>query len=700
MQTWIGGGSEHANPGGFTVREAVESAKQARAELVAICDDSMYYLGELMAVATTEGIEVAVGLEYRMAGGTKLWLLARSADAIRTLFRCHNEPGRLPLESMVDQPIIAIVREVDQHRADLECRELAQAFGDRLVTATDARRARRTALTSGEVITELPGVEELLDTPLELPKVRRDAAAEAAELRRRVSEAGVPPHLADRVERELERICRLGVAAAFLRAHDIASLAHKERIVIGPGRGSAVGAALSYVLGITAVDPTRYGLLFDRFLPEGTKRLPDIDIDVSAARRNELLDKLAEGKDYTSLRCSTPARWSVRSYLTTRGGRLTEEERKVLERLANESGTLEQAVDELQKQLGAVATHDKLRQSLEQVYKNAGRIQGWQTHPSAVVFVPNGEVVPVVPTKADRTKKQLALSEPDLLGLVKIDLLSSAVLDACAAMRSQLNAEPPASYEDRAVYRALAAGSLQRVFQFNGEAGRRVLQAVQPSNFEELVACEALLRPGSSAGVEDYHAAKQHAVAGELATTGGDEEFVAAKRGKRHVNYVAVALKDILRPTYGVLIYDEQFLAAAWCYAKMPPAEAEQYRRAVARGDKQTTAHYGKRFVELARDQGRRDELTARVRSLLERSGGYTFARAHAVPYAMLSYESAYYEVHFPTQWHKAHQQHQSPKERAEALYSPRHDHELTVEHNMATHHAPLSLVSPLLRRS
>lgn len=661
MRTLIGAKSEHATSGDAecrlpSVQTLVQRAASEHAELFAICDPNLYHVVDLVDAKADTDVEVAIGCEHVLASGARIWCVARSALAIKALFAYHNAlivpdaPSHAAaLAGLANTGTVVILHAEDQRTWQSESEVLQDALGDDWWTTAEWSGWVHLAATDPDgLIREAPFAERMLAEPFELPKVERDHQADMNELKRRVENAlahATPPrdayardeHRRQRIEKELERIEAKNAAGMFIQAHDVVRIARNEAIPIGPGRGSAVASAVAYVLGLTDVDPMRYGLLFERFLPATGNKTADIDIDVSQQGRSTLLRRMAEQAEGTVIAgIGTRERWTYKSYVLTQPWARHVDEADKRHLIEHAAVRMEQGAEP--ETIAAELlpnTPDGMRgpltDTLRRAAEHCNHLRMWKAHPDSIVQVPRGHVVPLVRT-TDALGWRVATDRPEVFGLQKIDVLSSKVVDLLAKMRADASPSmKEIDYEDRAVYAALSAGKLPHVFQLKSEYAKQVLAEVRPDNFEELVACQALLRPQAS----------------EMRA-----HYVARKRGTEVVRYVSNKVKPILEDTYGLLLYQEQFLRVAYEFARMPVGEAEDYRRAVERQDARGIADHHSRFVAYAKERcGERDELAERVARMLETTGGYGFSRAHAVAYSHLSYECAWWATKEPTLW-------------------------------------------------
>ncbi len=440
----------------------------------------------------------------------------------------------------------------------------------------------------------------------------------------------------ERLARELEVIRSKGFAGYFLIVADFIAEARRRGIPVGPGRGSAAGSLVAWALGITEVDPLRYGLLFERFLNPERTALPDIDIDVCQRRREEVLEYVRErfGHDRVA-QIITFGTLGARAVLrdVARVQDLGTAETERLARLIPEGMkmTLAEArekVPDLAK--AAAGEHAALfaaAAALEGLARHASR------HAAGIVIanVPITEVCPLYRDADGHVVTQYDMDAVQRLGLLKIDILglrTLTVLENAAHLAgiADLGATT-AGLDDPAVYALLASGHALGVFQLDSTGIRDLLVKVKPSCFGDLAALIALYRPGPIALADD---------------------FIARKHGKTPRSVAHPALEELLADTYGIVLYQEQVMEIAHRMAGFTLAEADELRQAMSKKITEKMARLRRRFLDGALANGIPEETAVGLADLIERFAGYGFNKSHAVAYAVIAYRTAWLKTHHP----------------------------------------------------
>lgn len=451
----------------------------------------------------------------------------------------------------------------------------------------------------------------------------------------------------DRMNKELELIRDHGLSDYFLIVWDIVQAARSLGIPIGPGRGSAAGSLVAFLLGITEVDPLIHGLSFERFLSPDRPDLPDIDLDVCHRRRQELLQYVKDkyGSD----------RFAHIGVLNTYGTRGAVREAGMY------LGMPKKQIDVIAKLMPAFSGQGAIRHCLENLpelqkplfrqdpfrsmFQLAERIEGLphthSAHPSGILLgderlsrtIPlqsrvNGE--PMTPfTKEDI--KALGLLKIDLLGLRNLTVIHDT-LDAIrsrASQRLEVNRIP---LDDADTFHAICSGNTLGCFQLESMGIRQLMRTMQPHNIGELADLLALYRPGAW---------------GE----GIVETYLRRRRREETYRIPWPALQRILAPTYGLILYQEQVMAIAHEAAGYSMGEADSLRRALSGKSVEALTHHQEKFVRGAAGKGILEKEALALFDLLARFAGYSFNKAHSVSYAHLSYWTVYLKTHFPKEY-------------------------------------------------
>jgi DNA polymerase-3 subunit alpha len=465
----------------------------------------------------------------------------------------------------------------------------------------------------------------------------------------------LPAAVNERLEYELGVINRAGYAGYFLIVQDFIAAARDRGIPVGPGRGSAAGSLVAYALGITNVDPLRFDLLFERFLNPERVSMPDIDVDFCFERRGEVIDYVRERYGRASVGQivtfgTMKARAAVKD--VARVLRIPPADADRITKLIPSGPAYSLTIPEAAERVTELK--DLLR--TDPVYSRlvalSSRIEGisrhMSVHAAGVVIArgPLAEYVPVctAPTKGagqsaageDAIITQYDMVALEKVGMLKMDLLGLKTLtvihDAVAmiAARSGQHIDMDAlPFDDPAVYALLRRGRTGGIFQFESALATETLRAIRCVRFDDLVACNALLRPGPlDAGM--------HTV------------FIRRKLGQERVTYAHPLLKDILEPTYGVITYQEQVMRIANVLAGFSLAEADVLRKAVGKKDQELANQEVAKFVERAVAQGHPRPVIEELGRQIVTFGRYGFNKSHSVAYSVLSYHTAWLKAHHP----------------------------------------------------
>jgi len=468
----------------------------------------------------------------------------------------------------------------------------------------------------------------------------------------------LPEAVAARMTYELGVINTAGYAGYFLIVQDFIAAARDRGIPVGPGRGSAAGSLVAYALRITDVDPLRFDLLFERFLNPERVSMPDIDVDFCFERRGEVIE-------YVRQRYGRESVGQIVTFGTMKARAAVKDVARVLKITPGEADKLTKLIPSgpaFNLSIpDAVARVDELRDlvrgnpALVRLMDLSARIEGisrhLSVHAAGVVIAPGPlpDYVPVctAPTKGagqsaggeDVMITQYEMGALEKVGMLKMDILGLKTLtvihDALAMIRERHGTAPSfegMTFDDPAVYEILRQGRTAGVFQFESALATETLRAMRCDRFDDLVATNALLRPGPlDAGM--------HTV------------FIRRKLGQEAVSYPHPSLKEILEPTYGVITYQEQVMRIANVLAGFTLAEADVLRKAVGKKDEALIKKEMTRFIERAVAQGHSKRLAEELAAQIETFGRYGFNKSHSVAYSVLSYQTAWLKAHHPAEF-------------------------------------------------
>ncbi len=447
-----------------------------------------------------------------------------------------------------------------------------------------------------------------------------------------------------RLAHELAIITKMGFAGYFLIVADFIRWAKSQGIPVGPGRGSGAGSLVAYCLGITDLDPIRWGLLFERFLNPERVSMPDFDVDFCMQRRDEVLEYVARryGHDHVAQIITfnaMKAKAAVRDVARTLGF-TPEEADRVAKLIPNELGmTIARALEEEPRLAELAAKDERVRKLLTLAQRLEGKKRNPGKHAAGVVISrrPLVEVAPLFRApEDDDVVVQWDMKQAEKAGLVKFDFLGLKTLTvlALAARLVREREDPDFSLEqipldDPKTFALYRRGETHAVFQVESQGMRELLMRMKPDSLEDLIAAVALYRPGPL-------------------ESGMTESFVRRKHGEEEVRYPHPRLEPILKETYGVIVYQEQVMQIAQELAGYSLGQADLLRRAMGKKIPEEMERQRAVFVEGAKARGVDEALAARIFDDIAKFAGYGFNKSHSAAYALVSYQTAYMKAHYP----------------------------------------------------
>lgn len=456
----------------------------------------------------------------------------------------------------------------------------------------------------------------------------------------------VPAQVAERARYELEIITRMGFAGYFLIVQDFIAAARRMDVRVGPGRGSVVGSLVAYALGITSIDPLPYGLLFERFLNPERVSLPDIDVDFSDDKRDRVIDYVRRRYGEESVaQIITFGTLSSRAVLKDVGrvlGIPASTLNSITEKIPVILGKpmpLEEALQLPDLRWMRESQDPKLRQLVEFSRTLEGFCRNISVHAAGVVIAPGpvSDYVPLCRAPSGEVVTQYAMRELEDAGLLKMDFLglrTLSILDGAVAMVRRTRGMEvdidAVDLQDAQTYEFLSSGRTLGIFQFESETMQEALRQLKPSSLEDLVALNALNRPGPMEYIP---------------------EFIARKNGRKPIEYLHPLMEPLLRTTYGILIYQEQVMQLAQVIAGFSLAQADLMRRAMGKKDQQLMQQQRQAFIDGAVRRGIAPEVAEAIFALIERFASYGFNKSHALAYAYLAYQTAYLKAHFTAEF-------------------------------------------------
>jgi DNA polymerase III subunit alpha len=477
--------------------------------------------------------------------------------------------------------------------------------------------------------------------------------AEEAYLRRLAHEGlrhrfGDPPpaEAVERLEMELAVIEKMGFAAYFLIVWDFVKFAKDSGIAVGPGRGSAAGSIVSYSLQITDVDPLEYELLFERFLNAERISMPDIDIDFSVKGRERVIQYVADKYGRESVaqivtfgrmlpRAATRDAARVLGYDYGTGDRIA---KLIPEPVMGRSKTFDEYLQEEPDLRRVYDSEPQARQVIEVARGLEGIVRNSSIHAAAVVIAdrPLTDIVPLQ-LADDRTVTQYSMKPIEEIGLLKMDFLGLRNLDVIEAaldiIEQSAGGRPDMTklpLDDAKTYEMLARGDSVGVFQFESDGMRDALKKVRPTEFNDIVALNALYRPGAMRFIDTY---------------------ARNKRTPEALQYADDRLRPITQSSYGVILYQEQSMQIAKTIAGFSGPEADDLRKAIGKKQRERMAALRDRFFEGARASGTAEPVIHDLWAVNEAAADYSFNRSHAACYALIGYRTAWLKANYPAEY-------------------------------------------------
>ncbi|MCQ9206829.1 MAG: DNA polymerase III subunit alpha [Omnitrophica bacterium] len=457
---------------------------------------------------------------------------------------------------------------------------------------------------------------------------------------------GMSEVIQKRVNHELQIIGKSGYTSYFLIAWDFVNFAKNKGIPVGPGRGSAAGSVVSYTLGITDIDPLRYGLIFERFLNPERISMPDIDIDFCYERRNEVIDYVINKYSKANV-----------AQIITFGTMMA---KGVIRDVGRVTGMAYAEVDKIAKlipnELNITLDHAlKVEPELSSLYKNdprvtrlidiSRRLEGLtrhaSTHAAGVVISEKALVnyVPLFMTTDGQITTGVPMNSLEKIGLLKMDFLGLRTLTVINETMKivkrirdfDINIEE-IPLDDKKTFELLARADSIGLFQLESSGMRDLLRKLKPERFEEIIALLALFRPGPIG-------------------SGMLDDFIKRKHKKSEIKYDHPVLEPILKETYGIIIFQEQIMRVASELAGFSLAEADTLRRAISKKTPEVMAEARHKFIDGSVKRGVNKETANKIFSQIEYFAGYGFNLSHSAAYAMISYRTAYLKANFPIEF-------------------------------------------------
>ncbi len=445
----------------------------------------------------------------------------------------------------------------------------------------------------------------------------------------------------ERLDYEMGVIEKMGYESYFLIVWDFVRWAKERGIIVGPGRGSAAGSIVAYILNITELDPLDYDLLFERFLNPDRISMPDIDMDFADDRRGEVIEYVTEkyGKDHVAQIITfgtMAARNSIRD--TGRVLGMAYGEVDVIAKLIPQFTHLGDAIRNVPQLNGMYRTDERVKKLLDLALKLEGVARHSSTHAAGVV-ISKAPLVTYTPLQkavkgdiATNTQyemhalEDLGVLKMDFLGLSNLTILKNALRIIKKVYGKEIKLEEM-PLDDKKTYKLLSRGETTGVFQFESAGMKRYIKKLKPTQFEDIVAMVALYRPGPMQFID---------------------EFIDRKQGKKKITYTHPSMENALQNTYGVIVYQEQVMQISKDMAGFTGGEADTLRKAMGKKIAKLMKKMRELFIKGAVKNGVSKKMAEKIFDDFEHFAQYAFNKAHAACYAMIAYWTAYLKAYYP----------------------------------------------------
>lgn len=450
-----------------------------------------------------------------------------------------------------------------------------------------------------------------------------------------------------RLKEEIDLIIKMGFVGYFLVVSDFIQWAKRNNIPVGPGRGSAAGSLASWALEITNIDPLKYNLLFERFLNPERISMPDIDIDFCIEGReaviNYVRDKYGHEKVGQIITFGTMmAKGVVKDVARVLG--IPFEDANALTSLIPEQLkiTLKEALEQEPRLKELIENNPKIGKLFEIAFKLEGITRHASKHAAGIVISPEpiDEVLPVyVPPKSTELVTQYAMTELESIGFLKIDLLGlknlTLIANAIASIERNHHIRIDIDkiiLDDKKTFELLCKGATSGVFQLESEGLKEVLRKLQPDKFEDIIAVNALYRPGPLG-------------------SGMVDDFIERRHGRQKISYLFPELEPVLQETYGVIVYQEQVMKIASTIAGYSLGESDILRRAMGKKKAEEMDAQRAIFLDRSTKRGFDEKKSGELFDLMAYFAGYGFNKSHSAAYALIAYQTAYLKAHYPAEF-------------------------------------------------
>ncbi len=449
-----------------------------------------------------------------------------------------------------------------------------------------------------------------------------------------------------RIAREIEMIKSMGFPGYFLIVWEFIEYAKRRGIPVGPGRGSAAGSLVAYCLGITDVDPLQYDLLFERFLNPERISMPDIDIDFCVRGRAEVINHVTEFYGRESVcqiitfgtMASKAAIKDVGRALNMPYGEVERVAKLIPPPVRGRNVSITQAIEQVAELRTLIETDEQVRDLVGLARVLEGCARHSSVHAAGVVISPKPlhEIVPVAKSDKAELTSQYTMGDLEAVGMLKMDFLALTTLTVINDCLSNLKAKRGIEIDwsevplnDPPTMQLFGDGRTEAIFQFESSGMQEICRRLKPKELEDLAALNALYRPGPLDG-------------------GMVDDFIARHRGEKKVRYILPEMEEILKNTFGILVYQEQIMQLAQKLAGYSLGEADMMRRAMGKKKREEMAKHEQKFISGAVLNNVPKEKAEEIFKLMAQFADYGFNRSHSVAYAYLAFQTAYLKAHYP----------------------------------------------------
>ena len=456
----------------------------------------------------------------------------------------------------------------------------------------------------------------------------------------------------DRMKLELGVIERMGYAGYFLVVWEFIKYAVERGIPVGPGRGSAAGSLVAWCLGITGIDPLQYDLFFERFLNPERVSMPDIDIDFCIRGRGEVIEHVAElyGRDSVcqiitfGTMASRAAIKDVGRALNMPYGDVEKIAKLIPPPFRGRNVSISEAIEKVPELKAMMASDSRVAEVIDIALRIEGCARHSSVHAAGVVISPKPlyELVPIATSPKNELTSQYEMGDLEKSGMLKMDFLGLTTLtiiaDCLASIRERDGDEIDWSkipLNDPATMQLFSDGRTDAIFQFESSGMQEICRRLKPKTLEDLSALNALYRPGPIDG-------------------GMIEEFILRHRGEKEIEYLVPEMEEILKNTFGVLVYQEQIMQLAQKLAGYSLGDADLMRRAMGKKLPAEMLPHEAKFIGGAIDRGLNKKTAKEIFDLMAKFADYGFNRSHSIAYAYLAFQTGYLKAHYPAHFYAA----------------------------------------------